>query len=147
MMLKKRHEEELINKIRIMKTKELRIGNLLDHSGEIAEVSSLHSDDTLRIFSKDKKTTYGCFAARIFKPIKLTEDILLKCGFEKKDSNYFEYPYGTQSRYIMTGLNFGTTELCSGSISTALFETKYLHQLQNLYFTLTQTELKVDIDS
>lgn len=79
------------------------------------------------------------------RPIPLTEDILLKCGFVRK--KFGIDPYNLQDGWLK--FSFGLTiwedgrlfyEWMGGNI-----EVKHLHQLQNLYYSLTGKELKVEI--
>lgn len=58
-------------------------------------------------------------------PISLTEDILLKCNIKQYAMNGFKC------------LNSGIDIQCS-------YDCKHLHQLQNLYFTLTGEELNIN---
>lgn len=72
--------------------------------------------------------------------IPITPEILEKCGFGKK---FFEH-YGNDRN--VTVFNIGDVELENfGDNSYQLYayttQVSYLHQLQNLYFALTQTEL------
>ena len=82
----------------------------------------------------------GCeFGAKVeseVEPIQLTEDILLKCGFSKangyKQGGYeittYEDGYILDNGYQIMGKTFF-----------------YLHQLQNLYFALTNEELNIEL--
>ena len=72
-----------------------------------------------------------------YKPIELTEEILLKCGFSKSyTKGVFKLGDFTIDVYSKTwkfkrewiDINF-----------------KYLHQLQNLYFALTGQELEIKL--
>jgi hypothetical protein len=85
-----------------------------------------------------------------FSPILLTEEILLKCGFEKhSNSNEFWNLYTLKNGwYISQALH----EENSASVKMGLFywsdeyvELQYLHQLQNLYFALTKKELNIQL--
>ena len=74
-------------------------------------------------------------------PIPLTPEILEKCGFEKQSEHIFISPnlslrlWGfswTMQHYVMGVSHW--IDISSVSI-------KHLHQLQNLYFALTNSEL------
>jgi hypothetical protein len=71
------------------------------------------------------------------KPIPLTEEWLLRFGFEKKYKNYemgdFMFFKGSCSRI-------------SYKLSLIGINIKHVHQLQNLYFALTGEELKLKDD-
>jgi hypothetical protein len=92
------------------------------------------------------------------KPIQLTPEMLKRCGFEKR--NYgkgFQYCIDcTPSGYKESAVRYlgwidwdGEREYIqwrpyfSGEIHS--FKIEYLHQLQNLYYALTQTELEVNL--
>lgn len=71
-----------------------------------------------------------------FNPIPLTEEWLLKFGFLKykgnnKDFWLNDFEFANDLKWIFW----------KGNI---LENIEYVHQLQNLYFALTQTELKYD---
>jgi hypothetical protein len=72
------------------------------------------------------------------KPIELTEDILIKCGFVEVINN-FEWDLPDHSFPVKR--KRGTNHF------KALYqgvEIKYLHQLQNLYFALKGEELNIE---
>lgn len=78
-------------------------------------------------------------------PIPLTTEILEKCGFEKSSmwnclTNRID-EYGLLNIYLDT-LSYGLFDTQSGDEYRSWDNRiEYLHQLQNLYFALTQTEL------
>ena len=109
-----------------MKDNELRIGNFI--------IESLP-------FGSDKviKVDPNIFNRRIdeFIPITLTEEWLLKFGFEKDgedlilDTNLFLLVSYNDDEFV---------HLKSNHLET-ITSVKYVHQLQNLYFALTGEEL------
>jgi hypothetical protein len=119
-----------------MKANELRIGNWLNHDGIFRQVSSLHSDNTLRF--KDGNSSIGCFKATLsnIKPIPLTEEILLKCGYE---INFLDFNHFYKLHNLYLDSNFQPID------TFITYEIKYLHQLQNLYFALTNQELNIEL--
>lgn len=66
-------------------------------------------------------------------PIPLTEEWLLKFGFEPLGSSRFDFKIFTY--YLYDGSFYNQ--------SSRLSTIKYVHQLQNLYFALTGEELKI----
>ena len=87
-------------------------------------------------------------------PIPLTEEILLKCGFKEIQSKWFYINYITDCKetleeiQIQYNLMTGRCGILDTDIVGIAFLRKpiqYLHQLQNLYFALTNTELKVNL--
>lgn len=135
-----------------MKTNELRIGNLITFENELIEVNYI---TTVSIGWNYSNFAPLCIKDA-FKPIPLTEDWLLKFGFEKLDLKhsddsiskdvYKNYPilikdnllYEDEGRYI-------AARFSPGEINKVNFITHidYIHQLQNLYFALTQKQLTI----
>lgn len=113
-----------------MRVETLRIGNLLEHDGIIREVSSLHSDNTLRF--KDGNSSIGCFKATIntINPIELTEEILLKC--DNDFSNDFRIEW--KNNRITIYFNEIYLSTCD-----------YVHEYQNIHFALTNQELPINL--
>jgi hypothetical protein len=118
-----------------MKASELRIGNLFieEHSDKIIEVIGL---------KKNRITFTGNFYGKWqAKPILLTEEWLLKFGFEKMENNWkcLDLHFATISWERLAGLT-----LSFEKESTYLPHIKYVHQLQNLHFALTGEELIIN---
>jgi hypothetical protein len=116
-----------------MKATELRIGNLLDLYGTTA---TLQGFDFYCHFSNDDRKLSR------FKPIPLTEEWLLKFGFEKRGSYW--HPKGSWHRYLFHKFkmsSFGVLNLEPEGGIVPHAQVHYVHQLQNLYFALTGEEL------
>jgi len=75
-------------------------------------------------------------------PIPLTEQWLLKFGFENYKGKWFRLYYSNE-RYLLFGLNNCHIEMCLGDKTTAQAPVKHVHQLQNLYFALVGEELEI----
>ena len=113
-----------------MKVKDLRIGNLVYTPDRCVDEVT---DITLESIS-----TLGFGQMYDLEPIPLTEEWLIKFGFinhaNEWCNNLFVFEYWERSKlYHFTGgegVGFG------GGF-------KYVHQLQNLYFALTNEELKL----
>ncbi len=74
-------------------------------------------------------------------PIELSPLILEKCGFE---GGYFTYDYGKLSIHLPSNsYKNGRTFFNSWCIIEE--SVKYLHQLQNLYYSLTNEELNIKL--
>lgn len=121
-----------------MRPNELRIGNLVKYSdGSFFKVVGIHE------FGLDVEdnieTTYMEYEN--FEPIPLTEEILLKCGFTflpQGDEVYQQIFTYNGFDIWMHDDGFCHDYLCGGDI-------KHLHQLQNLYFALTNEELNINL--
>lgn len=115
-----------------MKASELRIGNLVLYENP-------HGDRIKTIVD------YKVFLyADKLEPIPLTEELLLKCGFEKHRDSYiddilpFDISWINQCWTLSYDTEFCTSYFCHDKI-------EYLHQLQNIYFALTNEELKIEL--
>lgn len=93
-------------------------------------------------------------------PIPLTPEILLACGFED-DGGEFQHPKNTDfdlmiccsPNNLWCAYNFGfenvgpfMEHIPMQTVANAICNPfKYVHQLQNLYFALTGTELEIKL--
>jgi len=107
-----------------MKATELRIGNLVNNKeGNIVYVNPNH----LIVLA------YGI--ENVFKPIPLTEEWLLKFEFEKNQS---------PNKDIQVGLvndDFANNVMSVVWRGFILVKIQYVHQLQNLFYSITKEEL------
>jgi hypothetical protein len=112
-----------------MTVKDLRLGNLVQYvdNGEIKVVSNL----VLSFLSSKIQTQVP------FEPILLTTQWVINLGFSQITSEYygkngFSVEFGTDGiMFIIGDLSF-------------VKEIKYVHELQNLYYSLTDEELEYD---
>lgn len=118
--------------------KELRIGNLLRHSG-----SNKPYMVTLERFWEHYTTADAFY---YLDPIPLTPELLEKCGFIKTEYNSGNGEIGIYSTYLKKPLTYNTNHgwwFENTNIESTMMKPKNLHQLQNLYFALTGTELEI----
>lgn len=110
-----------------MKAKQIRIGNLVMDGHEVEKVNA-------RMISM----LAGNHAD--FDPIPLTEEWLLKFGFEFHVNANCENFYYTKDAFICIRCDedFEWFRYYNGDFYS---EIEYVHQLQNLYFALTGEEL------
>jgi hypothetical protein len=118
-----------------MKANELRIGNWVEQPNDgVTRVTAILND--LQI-----KTETG-YIDKYCRPIPLTEEWLVKFGFEKDILDI-------DSRYILEGKHYTFTsnwlseEIIYVNLNETHTDIQYLHQLQNLYFALTGEELTI----
>lgn len=117
-----------------MNNAELRKNNLLTYKGKEYFVMGI-SSQSVRLFD-GKGEDIWVFEDEV-EPIPLTEEMLVRLGFKKsKGKNLKEFILGDFIIYTYpeTGI-----ELYYGV--GFYIKIQYVHQLQNLYFTLTGTEL------
>jgi hypothetical protein len=115
-----------------MKATDLRIGNLVNYYTSEGDVLTNVIDwQDLKWLSEDEQG-FNLF----HKPIPLTEEWLLKLGFEVYEFHHKENQYGFKDKLIVIrdGLfcDYGTSVII-----------KHVHQLQNFFFALTGSELIV----
>ena len=134
----------------MVQAKDLRIGNKVIgnniHEGRILTVCEIEKDlhHTNLIFF-DEVNGVGEWIADI-KPIELTPDILLKCGFVLKngqDFNYYVHPGCDIFELIeMTDKPNEYSHVWDTAFTGIVI--KHLHHLQNVIHALTGQELTVD---
>lgn len=112
-----------------MKAQELRIGNYYLQDCLGGEISQIKAKDILELYDDPLEDYY--------KPILLTEEWLLKFGFEKKGINR---PKWTFWKIDLVEDKKG---IYSFDESRIYIDIQYVHQLQNLYFALTGEELTI----
>lgn len=122
-----------------MKKEELMYGNKLLFLNEVvtfSHISQIREDGIFWIKTIESKIDSKSFH---FKPIPITEEWLLKFGFfkhnnayvlEKPNENIMNFKFSIWSDFTYNSSEFPV-------------ELKYVHQLQNLYFALTGTHLKL----
>ena len=110
----------------VLKETDCRYGNYIIYGGSITQLN-------------EKEMCHFFRFPEAYKPIQLTEEWLLKFGFEKE--------FGV---FKLKGLKCWFTKytsepnLYSVNIGNIKLSTlKYVHELQNLYFALTGSELTV----
>ena len=144
----------------MIQPQELRIGNYVhvcnESNGVILPLTNIYSriftiefngarvaNDNTKKFSEQKCFKYPY---EYIEPIPLTEEILLKCGFEK--SNDLDKFYHLDLLNEWTRIYFNPKhKVCTLSINQhdSRISIQYLHQLQNLIFSLTQKELTIQL--
>ena len=122
-----------------MKSNELRLGNLFIDEKTKTIINVIGLTEQHITFSGHFKNHWQA------KPIEITEEWLLKFGFKTTISN-------RDSGYKQFGLreckfDFMFTLECNGNpdffLENVGLDILYVHQLQNLYFSLTEKELTV----
>lgn len=121
-----------------MKLEELRIGNWVMGYHDPFQWSLEHFD-LLKQADLDEI---------IKEPVLITEEVLLKCGFKKIPKRLYVdniRDLRTETTYKKGSIvwNIGTKKFWVGLVG--LNHIKYLHELQNLYFSITGEELEVEL--
>ena len=125
----------------MIKANELRIGNMLHFpfTNEKVEVLGINAHvenfKIINSISFKKESNLYCEKISVLKPIPLTEEWLLRFGFDVSEGFKNSYILNSVEIYLQDGLywcDFGNDRV----------EVKTIHQLQNLYFTLTNKEIE-----
>lgn len=121
-----------------LKASELRIGNWIAKRIGFDKIISIYSNKV--VVSTPKEDEYGYATLNMYdvKPIPLTKEIIEKAGMrEKEDNVYYSFDRpNIKLTYV------GQWHCYVDSYPITL---NYLHQLQNLYFALTGTELTIQL--
>jgi hypothetical protein len=130
-----------------MKANELRSGNYVDvYKGDVHYgIELVNNISSMGINERLPSEYYAVFEnpmndELLVKPIPLTEDWLLRLGFEKTKWLYVKYFFGDYIGVHVSDFSVGT--YTHKRIAHAVQPScMYVHQLQNLYFALTGEEL------
>jgi len=109
----------------ITNVQELRVGQNYYYDGDIIKLDN----SFLSMYLQNDTDLY-------LYPIPLTEEILLKCGYE---INFIDFKHFYKLHNLYLDSNFQPID------TFITYEIKYLHQLQNLYFALTNQELNIEL--
>jgi len=136
-----------------MKASEIRIGNLIASSGNkedietwvIGEVISISSlDSEFEQIEVETAESIEWFFKDNYFGIPLTEEWLLKFGFTSIGKLHPTFKKGI---YIIEegiiGDKYNLRKVINKDESLFIVKFQYVHQLQNLYFALTNTELEI----
>jgi len=136
-----------------MEASSLRIGNyVLDRGGKTLRIDHIdfykvYMDMFVGLQSVHPLTEYY----GNLQPIPLTEEILLKCGFERDAAGFLgsdqsDTAFRSKIYVSKHGVKFFLWIECEDNyFSENGIEIESLHQLQNLYFALTGQELEVSL--
>jgi hypothetical protein len=124
-----------------MEATELRIGNLVN--GILTQKPYIIDAWALREMESGNYQNSQDTETKVFEPIPLTEEWMLKFGFERHHADYAndiiyiknvpdntEFEWGVYPNKLGSGVQIQNRNLL-----------KYVHQLQNLYFALVGEEL------
>ena len=127
-----------------MKAQELRIGNWIEHNQNKKDM-----------YTTVQPSTFSVNIEQHFKPIPLTEEWLVRFGFEIDQTSEEAYlkintDFNNGSTFsldcFIADYSFMINERSDDGDSHTSFipkKLKYVHQLQNLYFALTGDELTI----
>lgn len=119
----------------MIQANELRINNWVQYNGDNTTIQGVDTEHPSL-----NRITWGEVEYDEIYPIPLTEEILLDCGFEKsKTSDKFF----TKNNSIGVSTSDNKFRFIQGNFvcQIILRELKYLHQLQNIIFSICEEEL------
>lgn len=115
----------------MIKPEELKIGNLIHvpSTGQTIPVTAINMDLGVWV-----NRSLGVLGFDQIDPTPLTEEWLLKFGFEKSYGEFTKkgFSFRICSNEIFTNEEYNPTKIC---------KIDFVHQLQNLFFALTREEL------
>jgi hypothetical protein len=129
-----------------MKANELRLGNWINAYHNDVQVTAINGepDNYLALQLHTTPNMVGATHGGMYYPIPLTEEWLLKFGFEMKvegipaietidiwSKDGYRFTKDVRGCWFLLGYNWNTEHF------------QHVHQLQNLYFALTGTELEI----
>jgi len=126
----------------MINAKELRQGNLVyDPYGNEREVTGVMGN-----YVTVTGATHSTYSCEELSPIELTPEWLERAGFVMPEPNEWYNlidEYGGGYQYDMEHEEFSQSLQNDFGWMQRLANIKYLHQLQNLYFALTGSELEI----
>lgn len=125
----------------MIKHEEIRKGNFVLHKGNPKEVFyATHTGVSFLIGYdwKDNALTQN-YLYRGIDPIPLTGEILEKCGFDKSGMYYVKSQVYIWDTCVTNESGF------EYKYNYTAMPINYIHQLQNLYFSLTGQELTINL--
>lgn len=129
---------------------EIKKGNWVNLDVIPYQITEIKNDCVSARYYPNKAVTLGTqyyveetdITYNLLYPIPLTEDVLLKCGF---DENMVLSTNNGELRYYGNGrMDIGGDDSCTTSM-VFMSDCKYLHQLQNLFYALTNQELEIEL--
>lgn len=125
-----------------MKASHFRLGDFAqDQNGNVLEVAALEGDNIeFTVVDRSKFPLPDGWQAQ---PIPITQDWLLRLGFNKYD--------GKGSFYFHSILKWAKfhynsrTNICEFAVNNdaSVFNVKYVHEVQNIFFSCTGVELQI----
>lgn len=135
-----------------MKANDLRIDNWIKYEDKLVQVVQLSS--LMILCQRDENQFLVNHEPEIFQPIELTEELLLKIGFDAMHSCRYMYEKSIINKHNKKVVVYITFHMINKTLRIDfsndlqvlnLYDIQYLHQLQNAYYCLTGKELKVEL--
>lgn len=118
----------------MLEAKDLRQGNYVYFNGKNKKIGSVYFIFDKTVALNQRHDVF--YDLKYLEPIPLTEEILLRLGFEKELDNFYR-----KNKICMIEILFHDNGIIVSSQSVCLSSVKYLHDIQNLYYSLYKQEL------
>ncbi|CAB4128101.1 hypothetical protein UFOVP104_16 [uncultured Caudovirales phage] len=134
----------------MIKSNELRIGNLVDMCG-VKEIHSIikTTNGSFKLEINEKRSS-GVSVSEMcpieslsLKPIPLSNVWLVRFGFKLSEEGFLKIKTKKRKTYLEVNIKTKRTIVISGHYFNDFVNINYVHQLQNLYFSLTGVELEL----
>jgi hypothetical protein len=131
-----------------MQANEIRLGNLVkatksggyNNIGDVIAITSINLFTGVNEWQDMGASGYIPFDGIV--PVPLLRFNLLPLGFTPAEDSYRLTIHGNRELAIYSSEGFVRYQTKSEGFTTALKHIQYVHQLQNLYFSLTGSELR-----
>lgn len=132
-----------------IKAGDIMLNNWVEYDGKYYQISALSEEYP---FLNTDAFGVGVVTYRNIKGIPLTDDMLVKAGFIIGGYNLVEVTHPNYPRLFFVIMDdeasIGWNYNVSGTImecEDSMIQIKYLHQLQNLFKSLTGNDLKIEV--
>lgn len=128
--------------------KQLMVGNIVLYGKDYVRIDMVSASGNISLTDMEGNNILPFYPiyAKDVTPIALSEEILLKAGFKANDIVYWiAMPNLKSELHIEVYPNEVVCTIQSGHMELILDAINHLHQLQNLYFALTGTELTINL--
>jgi len=125
---------------------ELRKGNCVNVNNSVAFIAQILWNRVEVEMKENDVTIYRDCDYDEIKPIELNADIILQCGFIKREQFHFSDVYVSKNEDFIINQMRDSIEISfglKGSFAIVCNRPINLHQLQNLYFALTREEITI----
>ena len=129
----------------MIKVEELRIGNCIQNkNGFVSYITGIFKESVHVDFDGNNGDIFKIDSGDLYH-VTLTEDLLLKCGFKKILGGI------GWDKFIKDGVELSFAPLVGGGyipvyrFNNDYIKIRFLHQLQNLFWCLSQKELEVNL--
>lgn len=125
-----------------MKKNELRIGNLVKVRGKIVKVEQI-TEKKIGYYKEPRENAMHYARLVDIEPIELTKDVVAKIKLDLK-KNYNDYYFYKDGKLVF-GCYFSNDYCLVSFYKFMAINRIQLHELQNTYYIITNTELEVEL--